>query len=276
MNQRAAFLMPVYQAQGHFESTMKSLAASSVPCTVFVVDDGSQPPLEPRDYGPSLEVRWMRFPQNQGIVAALNVGLKAAIDAGYEYIARIDAGDYIRPDRLARQIEYLDRHPDCVLAGSDAEVRDEDGSYCFTIEPPRDPAALAKALRERAWLLHPSVMYRASVFRDVGLYSNEFAAAEDYEMFLRIAVKYEVGVIPEPLLIYVVRRGSISGRKGRVQAISRLRIQFRYFQWTSWMSYYGVLRTAVTLLIPRSVKNTLKLKFLYSRLMNGGVSGISG
>jgi len=102
------------------------------------------------------------------------------------------------------------------------------------------------------------------------------AAAEDYEMFLRIAVKYEVGVIPEPLLIYVVRRGSISGRKGRIQAISRLRIQFRYFQWTSWMSYYGVLRTALTLLIPRSVKNTLKLKFLYSRLMNGGVSGISG
>jgi hypothetical protein len=84
-------------------------------------------------------------------------------------------------------------------------------------------------------------------------------------MFLRIAAKYEVGVVPEILLTYIVRSGSISGRKARVQAVSRLRIQLRYFQWTSPVSYYGVLRTAGTLIMPEHLKTALKLRFLYSR-----------
>jgi glycosyltransferase involved in cell wall biosynthesis len=258
--------MPVYQAQKDFEDTMQSLTASSTHCTVFVVDDGSQPPLEVRAYGSTLDVVLTRLPQNRGIVAALNAGLSAALDAGFEFIARIDAGDFIHPDRLARQMDYLDTHPRCVMVGSDAEVRDEQGTYCFTIEPPRDPAALAEALHERAWILHPTVMYRTSVLRESGLYSDRFAAAEDYEMFLRISSRHEIGVVPEPLLIYVLRKGSISTSQARAQALSRLRLQLHYFQWTSLISYYGLLRTCGTILMPRWVKHSFKMKFLYSRI----------
>ena len=260
-----SYVMPVYQAQADLEDTMQSLAASTTPCTVFVVDDGSQPPLEVRDYGPRLQVRLIRLPKNKGIVAALNAGLEAAIEAGFEFIARIDAGDFAAAERLEKQISYLQKHPRCMLVGSDAEVRDEDGSYCFSFRPPRDPAALAKSLHERAWLLHPGVMYRAAVLREIGLYTDRYRAAEDYEMFLRIAAKHEVGVVPEPLLIYVLRDTSISARKARVQALSRLRIQLRYFQPANWMSYYGVLRTAGTIFMPRWMKAAFKMKFLYAQ-----------
>jgi len=262
---QCAYVMPVFQAQPEFDETMRSLALSSVPCTVYVVDDGSDPPVQIAHYGPSLCVHLLRLPRNRGIVAALNAGLKAVLAEGYEYIARIDAGDYSSPDRLARQIGYLEDHPDCKLVGSDATVRAEDGSYCFTIQPPRNPRVLSRALHERAWLLHPGVMYRASVFWEVGLYTDTYRAAEDYEMFLRIAARHEVGVVPEPLLTYILRRGSISGRNARVQAISRLRVQFRYFRWSCWVSYYGVLCTIGTLLMPRWAKNRVKTRFLYSQ-----------
>jgi glycosyltransferase involved in cell wall biosynthesis len=265
MNRRPAVVMPVFQAQQDCHETMLSLAHSSIPCTVFVIDDGSTPPLEVGNFDPSVQVRLIRLPRNLGIVAALNAGLQAAIEEGFEYIARIDAGDYAAPNRLARQIEYLETHPRCMLVGSDAVVRDEDGAYRFTIEPPRDPRTLADALHERAWLLHPGVMYRAAVFADVGLYSDNFAAAEDYEMFLRIARKHEVGVVPEPLLIYVTRTRSISVQKERTQAISRLRIQLRYFRWNRWICYYGILSTLSSLFLPRRVKNAVKRKFIYSR-----------
>jgi glycosyltransferase involved in cell wall biosynthesis len=264
MNRRPAVVMPVYQAQQDFEDTMRSLADSTIPCTVFVVDDGSTPPLDLRTQYPEVLVRLIRFARNQGIVAALNAGLKAAIAEGYDWIARIDAGDYAAPQRLERQIEYLENHARCMLVGCDAVVRDEDGGYCFTIEPPRDPGVLAKALHERAWLLHPGVMYRAAVFEDVGFYSDRFAAAEDYEMFLRIARRHEVGVVPETLLTYVTRVRSISARKTRIQAISRLRIQLRYFLWNRWICYYGVLSTLGTLFLPRSFKNAFKRKFIYA------------
>jgi len=268
--------MPVFQAQQDFDETMLSLAKSSIPCTVFVVDDGSTPPLETRGIHPSAEVRLIRLQRNQGIVAALNAGLQAAIDEGFLYIARIDAGDYATPNRLARQIEYLEGHPRCMLVGSDSIVRDEDGAYRFTIEPPRDPEVLAVALHERAWLLHPGVMYRGEVFADVGLYSSNYPAAEDYEMFLRISRKHEVGVVPEPLLIYVTRTRSISAQKVRTQAISRLRIQLLYFRWNRWICYYGVLSTLSTLFLPQRLKNAVKRKLIYSRRSSraGGESAL--
>jgi glycosyltransferase involved in cell wall biosynthesis len=263
---RVATLIPVFQAQKEFERTLESLRNSSIRTTIFVVDDGSLPPIEiPRD-DPQLEMHLIRLPRNQGIVAALNAGITAAIGQGYEYIARIDAGDFAAPNRLALQVAWLDAHPRCMLVGCDAEVRNEDGSYCFTIQPPRNPALLARSLHERAWLLHPSVMFRASVFMEVGLYSSAYEAAEDYELFLRIAQKYEIGVVPEPLLIYVLHDGSISARKARVQAISRLRIQLNYFQWRSWLHFYGLFRTFCVLLMPGWAKHSLKMRFLYSRL----------
>lgn len=262
---RVATVIPVFQAQSELDQTLCSLRNSSISNTVFVVDDGSVPPIQLPMGDTGLEMRHLRLPSNQGIVAALNAGLTAALAEGYEYIARIDAGDFATPNRLPLQVAWLDEHPRCMLVGCDAEVRTEDGGYCFTIQPPRDPVVLAKALHERAWLLHPSVMFRACVFEEVGLYSGAYEAAEDYDLFLRIAQKHEIGVVPEPLLIYVLRPGSISAQKARIQAISRLRIQVNYFQWWSWVHLYGLLRTCASLLIPRWAKRSLKMRFLYSR-----------
>jgi glycosyltransferase involved in cell wall biosynthesis len=263
---RVATVIPVFQAQAELDQTLGSLRNSSISNTVFVVDDGSLPPIQLPVEDSQIDVHYLRLSSHQGIVAALNEGITAAVAEGYEYIARIDAGDFATPNRLPLQVAWLDAHPRCMLVGCDAEVRTEDGAYCFTIQPPRDPVVLARALHERAWLLHPSVMFRARVFEEVGLYSSAYEAAEDYDLFLRIAQKYEIGVVPEPLLIYVLRPGSISARKARVQAISRMRIQLSYFQWWSWVHFYGLLRTCGSLVIPRWVKRSLKMRFLYSRL----------
>ena len=190
--------------------------------------------------------------------------LRHCLESGYEFIARIDAGDFARCDRLSKQVAYFEQHPGCMLVGTDAEVRDESGQYQFTIEPPRSPRKLAAALHERSWLLHPSVMFRAAVFETIDLYSDQFPAAEDYEMFLRIATRFEVGVIPEPLLTYIVRKNGISGQKTREQARSRLAVQLRHFRWGQWMSYYGLMRSLGVLAIPLSFKNQLKHRFLYA------------
>jgi glycosyltransferase involved in cell wall biosynthesis len=262
---RAAFLIPVYQDQQNFDDTMRSIASSTVPCSVIAVDDGSEPPLHAGDYGSAIALHLIRLPHNQGIVAAMNAGLEFAIQAGYEFVARIDAGDYVSPERLERQIQYMDTHPNCMVVGSDAEFRFETGIYCFTVEPPRNPAALSRAMHQRAWLLHPSVMYRTVVLSDVGFYTNEYPAAEDYEMFLRIAQRHEVGVVPEPLIVYIIRRSGISLRRVHMQAWSRLRIQLHYFAWRNWHSYYGVARTIATLLLPYAVKISLKSRFVYRR-----------
>lgn len=263
---RVAYVMPVYQAQSDFEDTLRNLASSSTPCTVFAVDDGSRPPLRVPQCNPPLDVRLIRLDRNQGIVGALNAGLEAALAAGFEYVARIDAGDYASPERLARQVAYLEEHPQCMLVGSDVEICGEDGTYHFTIQPRRDPNELRLSLHERNWLVHSSVVYRASVLRELGLYTNTYRAAEDYEMYLRIAARHEIGVVPETLVTFVMRRGGISMKHARTQAFSRLRIQLRYFRWANWRSYYGVLSTVATLVTPFWLKSAFKTNVLYTRV----------
>lgn len=257
---RVVVLIPVFQDHAELDCTLKSLSCATLQTDIIVVDDGSQPPLLAHGRGITL----VRLPDNRGIVAALNAGLDLALRIGYEYVVRIDAGDLAAPDRIIRQITYLDEHPECALVGSDAEVHADDGTWSFTIRPPRDPGDLALALCERVWLLHSTLAFRASVFREVGLYSDEFEAAEDYEILLRIAERHTIGVVPDTLVACTFRQNGISGRKSHAQLISRLRLQIRYFDWHSARSYYGLLRTAALLFLPTSIKLRLKRHFLYA------------
>jgi len=265
---RVVVLIPVFQDQAEFDLTVESLARATVAADIIVVDDGSQPPLQAPGHGITL----VRFAGNRGIVAALNAGLALALRNGYDYIVRMDAGDLAAPDRILRQITYLEEHPECALVGSDAEVRAEGGAWSFTIRPPRDPRLLAIALRERVWLLHSTLTFRASVFREVGLYSDEFEAAEDYEILLRIAKRHKIGVVPDTLVTCTFRQNGISGRKAHVQLVSRFRLQMRYFSWRSPRAYYGLLRTFALLFLPASVRLHLKRHFVYAGAAGGNTS----
>ncbi len=240
---------------------MTSLSQSTEPYDVIAVDDGSVPPLDTGGFS----VHLIRLDHNQGIVAALNTGLAFALRQGYAYIARIDAGDFADPRRLATQAAYLDRHSECMMTGCDVDVYAGDGEYQFTISPPRQRKALVSALKERSWLLHSTIMFRASVFGEVGLYSNEFEAAEDYEMCLRIAARYPVSVVPERLVSVVFSPTGISLTRRKTQLVSRIRLQLRYFQWGCPRSYSGLFKSLVSLSLPPSFGRWLKRNLIYRR-----------
>jgi len=232
---RVVVLMPVFNGQKDFDATMASLAQSTEPCDIVVVDDGSVPPLDTSGFN----VHLIRLEHNQGIVAALNTGLEFALRQGYEYIAR------------------------CMMVGCDVDLFAPDGEYLFTIAPPRDGKALAYGLRERSWLLHSTIMFRASVFAEVGLYSDEFKAAEDLELCLRIASKYEISVVPERLVSVVRSATGITSTRRRTQLVSRIRLQLRHFCWSRAESYSGLARSLISLATPGPLRRWLKRNYIY-------------
>jgi hypothetical protein len=69
--------------------------------------------------------------------------------------------------------------------------------------------------------------------------------------------------VPHTLVRCTSRRNGISGRKAHAQLISRFRVQLRYFNWRSFRSYTGLLRTLVLLFLPASMKLSIKRRFLY-------------
>jgi glycosyltransferase involved in cell wall biosynthesis len=266
---RLAVLIPVHNDIEGLQRTLASLIHQSVPLTVVIVDDGSDPPVTIDATCYPFPIVVLRQRTNAGIETALNVGLDYILRAGFEYVARLDAGDECTPDRLASQQAFLDAHREISLVGSDVEWRRDDGSVAFVRRFPTTHEEIDRALHHTVCLIHPAVMFRAEIISAVGGYSCDYPAAEDYEFFWRIAKYSRVANIPRVLLVTRFNPAGVSMRRRRQQLRSRLSIQLRFFCFTEPFSYIGLAKTLALMCVPYSL--VLRLKHRLS--LRGFVGG---
>lgn len=251
VSETVAVLIPVFNDGGRLNATLRSLETQAVPIVVVVVDDGSSVPLVVHDEAArDREIVVLRHDLNRGIEHALNTGLEYIGRRGIPYVARLDNGDHCAPGRLWRQRAFLQAHPSIDLVGSAVEWRDDDGRSRFTRVFPTTHDAIVRALRHTTALIHPAVMFRTSVVRTAGMYSADYPAAEDLEFFCRVARRHRVANLEETLLITRFDPAGVSIRRRREQLRSTLRIQLGFFQPTTWVSYYGVLKTLGKFAVP--------------------------
>jgi glycosyltransferase involved in cell wall biosynthesis len=155
--------------------------------------------------------------EHRGYVRWLNDGLKMAHG---ELIARMDADDIALPQRLARQVAFLDAQPQCCVVGSRAIRIDADGSPINLCHVPEDHEQIdGQHMRSQSGaMLHPSVMMRRSALVQLGGYRPEFEPAEDYDLFLRLAEIGQVANLPEVLLHYRVHDRCVTFSRAAQQA----------------------------------------------------------
>jgi hypothetical protein len=114
------------------------------------------------------------------------------------YFARMDADDLMHPERLARQLDYLRRHPEVDIIGSAAYVIDREGRP-YGIRGDR-PASVAAA-GIRSGFIHPTVIAKTEWFRRQP-YDAEYVRAEDLELWQRADPLTVCARLLEPLLFY--------------------------------------------------------------------------
>ena len=142
---------------------------------------------------------------------ALNRGLGVARGA---LLARMDADDIALPERLARQVTFLDTYPDVGLLGTAAHEFSEQGEVLCTVTPPADDVTLRRLLIRRNPFVHTSVMFRRDVLDAVGVYDEGFAVAQDYDLWLRMTRVTRLANLTEPL---VLRRRAVPIRANRAK-----------------------------------------------------------
>jgi glycosyltransferase involved in cell wall biosynthesis len=249
MSTRTAYLMPVYNPDpASLRRTLASMRQQSVPADIVVVDDGSTPPLDAHVVGE--DVTLLRLPRNQGIVAALNRGLGHILAGGYAYVARMDCGDLCRPGRIATQQAFMDARPEVDLLGCHAEVVDEAGRYLFNEGTAGGEAAIRRKLFDNAAFKHPSFFFRTSAIARLGIYSDRYRHAEDYEIARRYAAGGRVDCLDDVLIVYEKNPTGLCDSNRGAQLRSRLRAQLRHFDPRAIGAYLGVVRTIVTMLVP--------------------------
>jgi FkbM family methyltransferase len=203
-------VLPVYNCPRYVGQAVESILAQT--CADFeliVVDDGSEdetPDVVRRFTDPRIRLVTQA---NRGLAGALNRGIELARG---RYIARQDQDDVSFPERVAKQVAFLDAHPRCALVGTWAEIWRGDERTDRVHAHPSDNANLKFQLLLNNPFVHSSVMIRRAALDRVGAYSTDPGRQppEDYELWSRVAREFEVANLPEVLHIYREVEGSIS------------------------------------------------------------------
>lgn len=149
--------------------------------------------------------------KNLGFTESLNLMLDLARG---EYVARLDADDTSRPNRLASQRSVLEANPDAIMTGGRCVVVDELGSEMYEHGPDPDRMKMRWSMVFRNDFWHSAVMWRNLP----GLrYDNSYTHAQDYELWCRMMRSGEVVGSSEIVGTVTRRRGSITTMHGDSQ-----------------------------------------------------------
>lgn len=206
-NPAVTVLMPAFNVGRFIAASIRSVLAQDFEdFELLVIDDGSTDETARIAEGfRDKRIRLVRNAGNQGLVATLNQGLR---EARAPLIARQDADDLSRRDRLQRQVRYLDSHPSDAAVASEARLISENNRSCGSLRLPRTRGQLRWDFCFRNPIPHSAVMMRQdAVLSEFGGYPVS-TSSEDYALWSAIAAKNRFGLIPRRLVSYRIHSSS--------------------------------------------------------------------
>jgi glycosyltransferase involved in cell wall biosynthesis len=216
---RVSVIIPTYNRAALVREAVASvLAQTCQDFEVVVVDDGST-------YGTAAalagyrDIRVHRHRRRRGVAAARNTGVAAARG---EWLAFLDSDDLWLPDKLARQMAHLDNHPGLRLSQTD-ETWVRRGVRVNKPASHRKVGGRIFVPSLARCMVSPSaVILHRRLLEVHGGFDENLPAAEDYDLWLRLTWRYEVGLVAAPL---VIKRGGHPDQLSRQWGLDRWRIQ---------------------------------------------------
>lgn len=205
-----SIVLPAYNAGAHIDLAIASIREQTFrDFELIVVNDGSRDDTLARIEAHAAADPRIRVisRENRGLIATLNEAIGLARG---DLIARMDADDLAYPNRLARQVEAFRSTPGLCLCGTAVDTL-----YRGRIFPGK-PANILIDGSPRILsifytiLHHPTLMIDRRIAGDELVYDPAFPHAEDFDLIRRLAARFPVGYLPEPLLAYRQHEGSVS------------------------------------------------------------------
>ncbi len=218
---KVSVIIPSFNGRAYIEEAVRSAVNQTYKNTeIIVIDDGSTD--DTREIIQNIQKEHPHitylYQENAGLSAARNTGIK---NASGEYIALLDSDDMFLPEKLEKQVAYLQKHPECdvVYCGiwhfyehTPHEMHDLQYQY-YSKEQ-----VLPQLLKKN--FINPlSIVARKNVFEKYGAFDLSFKKSEDWECWLRWAYAgVRIHFIAEKLAKYRMRTSSLSySRKGEVE-----------------------------------------------------------
>lgn len=207
-----SILIPAYNCESTLSRSLDSVLSQTYKdFEVVLVDNNSTDSTKSiaESYSDKMDMKIV-FCEEKGIVPALNTGLR---HCSGEWIARQDGDDYWYPEKLEKQMSFLDQNKGVSILGTQIRLLDEDGNvedlgtfgkavkYCLD-----NDGIKTGLLYGQNQLCHPAVIFSKSVINQLGGYENLFPLAEDLHMWLRAFPHFQFANLDEVLVDYTQKK----------------------------------------------------------------------
>jgi glycosyltransferase involved in cell wall biosynthesis len=213
---RVSIVIPMRNCERFVEQTLRALLSQQrVEMEIVVVDDGSTD--RSADVVKSIadpRIRLVPGPRS-GIAAAVNAGLSHATG---DYFCRCDADDWYEPDRLARQVNFLQANPDYGAVCGQYTMTNPAGQIVDRLPRANAPEEITAELRDGRGRTHLNTfMVRMPLLRRLNGFRPYFIGTEDNDFQLRLSDITRIWYEPIPSYLYRLHGASITHTQSGVQ-----------------------------------------------------------
>jgi len=195
-----SIVIPVHNGERYIRESIDScLEQTYENIEIIVVDDKSEDNTLNilKEYGSKITV--IPVEKQNGLGNVINIGIRKSKG---KYIARMDADDIMYPNRIEKQIEYLESNSNCVAVGGQIDIIDENGNVTGHREYAVEDRDIKKNLFLFQPFAHPAVTLRRSTLEDIGLYPENMWKVEDVKLFLILSTRGEFHNLADSVLKY--------------------------------------------------------------------------
>lgn len=196
---KISVIIPTYNRAKVVTRAIDSVLAQTVkPAEIIIVDDGSED--ETKTLLGLYKEKGLQVISkiNGGVATARNTGILASSG---EWIASLDSDDHWLPKKLEKQIDYHTRNTDILISQTeDIWIRNGRRYNRRKYHIPRAGWIFNDCLK-RCMISPSSVMIKREILEEVGLYDEALPACEDYDLWLRVTARYQIGLVKEKLVI---------------------------------------------------------------------------
>mgnify|MGYP001220161347 CR=1 FL=1 len=226
-------VIPSYNHEKYISETIESILNQTYQnFEIIITDDGSSDDTvkiiktfsDPR-------IKLYEFIKNQGACSALN---NCIINSKGKYIAYISSDDVWELDKLEKQVEYLDENSSMAAVFTRAKIIDEKGkklkgNHLYTDVFDYQNRSRSEWLNHFFYnsncICHPSIMIKKAVYDDIGLYNERMANLPDYDMWIRLSLKYSFHILDDELVKFRVRDDEKNASASNVNNYTRSRFE---------------------------------------------------
>lgn len=206
--------MPAYNAEKFIQKAIESILNQTFQdFELVVIDDCSNDnTIEIIKSFKTNKIRILQTHKQSGAAASRNLGITQAVGG---YIAFLDADDWAYPDRLAKQIAFLEANKNIDLLGSWIEVVDIEGNKLPYVQTKIPAYHLPIKLLFHNCFALSSVMLRKQILVNFQ-FDTAFPLAQDYELWSRLSHTYQMDILPTILVKYLTHYEGISKQKPEI------------------------------------------------------------